>query len=41
MQEEVGMCGDVCNSGTKVCPTGQVCFSGPCAGEDTWMCKNE
>jgi hypothetical protein len=36
MQE---MCSHVCNSGSKVCPTGQECFEGKCAGDDTWMCR--
>lgn len=38
-QEGGEMCSDVCNSGTKVCPTGQECFKGTCAGDNTWMCR--
>ena len=34
-----GLCSDRCNTGSKVCPSGQECFKGTCAGDPTWMCR--
>jgi hypothetical protein len=32
------MCKDVCQSNSD-CGSGNECFTGPCAGEDTKMCR--